>query len=536
MELYREYILKNAPKVLTQIDRDAHSKTYGSCDRNHWHLKIRDFTSAILQQSGLFLAVLYDLEFEGNIFYHNKNVRDWAEATVRYWAEIQLKDGSFNEYYPWEHGFPPTAFSLFSSCEIYRRLQLHDTYLERKIEKTARHLTNHIEKQALNQELASITALYDAWLILKKDWIKEGLEKKLSLVLKRRSKEGWFPEYEGADLGYLSVSLDMLAEYYYLSRDKRVLGPLNDMVAFIQYFVHPDQTVGGEYGARNTTYFLPCGLQTMANEGNKTAETILQHLYGNTEKEFYFLDAVDDRYFSHYLMHSFARALERRRDMDVVMASESLPFELVQETYFSEAGLCSKTAPDYFAVLGLKKGGVIKVYKNGREIWMDCGYRINYGNGTVSAMNWQDNTYKVSKELNGYSVDGSFNKVHLKVSTPILHIGLRAIALLAGNRIIGFLKRQIILVKKHDEIHFKRKIEFLEDRICLTDTISSDKEFLLERASNMSLRHVASGKFFSSSDLIANKGTLGPKAKKIRVSIIYMIGEEKEILSYEKLQ
>ncbi len=38
--MYTEYILKMAPKALSQVDRDRHSKNYGDCDRNHWHLKI----------------------------------------------------------------------------------------------------------------------------------------------------------------------------------------------------------------------------------------------------------------------------------------------------------------------------------------------------------------------------------------------------------------------------------------------------------------------------------------------------------------
>lgn len=45
--MYTNFILKKTPVVLTQIDRDEHSKTYGICDRNHWHLKIRDFRTCI---------------------------------------------------------------------------------------------------------------------------------------------------------------------------------------------------------------------------------------------------------------------------------------------------------------------------------------------------------------------------------------------------------------------------------------------------------------------------------------------------------
>ena len=32
-------------------------------------------------------------------------------------------------------------------------------------------------------------------------------------------------------------------------------------------------------------------------------------------------------------------------------------------------------------LLSLKKGGVIKVWKDKKEIFIDCGYRVNYGKG-----------------------------------------------------------------------------------------------------------------------------------------------------------
>ena len=68
--IYSRIIVKMLPKVLSQVDRDKNSKTYGCCDRNHWHLKTRDFSSAILQQIGLALAEVYLYDFAGNIFYH----------------------------------------------------------------------------------------------------------------------------------------------------------------------------------------------------------------------------------------------------------------------------------------------------------------------------------------------------------------------------------------------------------------------------------------------------------------------------------
>lgn len=499
--MFSEYILKNIPKVLTQVDRDKHSKNYGDCDRNHWHLKIRDFSSAILQQTGLSMALMYQVDFPGNTFYGNDMVKEWAESTVYYWMSIQLRDGSFNEYYPHEHGFPPTAFSLYAMCEVYRRLEMEDTAVLKAFGKTAKYLVEHIEEKAYNQELASITALYAAYLILKEEWILNGLNKKLERILQLQSEEGWFPEYGGADIGYLSVSLDMLAEYYCLSHDDRVIEPLNRIVDFLKYFVHPDATVGGEYASRNTIYFLPSGLQTMSDMGNMSAEAMIRILYGNTEKDLYFLDAVDDRYFSHYLLHSFLRALEKRNRKTFVDNVVKLPFQYDQIKFFEHAGLLSYTQGSKYIIIGGYKGGVCRVFDGDTACFEDYGYRVKIGEGKVAATNWQNENYNIKYDGNTMVISGKMNMVKQKISTPIMHMGLRVVSAVVGNKIIGMLKNMIILVNKQTDIAFERQIVIGETEIQIRDRINSPQGINVECADGFSLRHVASGKFFTPTDM-----------------------------------
>lgn len=499
--MFSEYILKIAPRVMTQVDRDRHSKNYGDCDRNHWHLKIRDFSSAILQQTGLSMALLYQVDFPGNIFYGNDMVKEWAQSTVYYWMSIQLRDGSFNEYYPHEHGFPPTAFSLYAMCEVYRRLEMEDAGILHAFRKTAGYLTTHIEPKAYNQELASITALYAAYMVLKEEWILAGLNKKLDRILQLQSKEGWFPEYGGADIGYLSVSLDMLAEYYFLSHDDKVIEPLNRIVEFLKYFVHPDGTVGGEYASRNTIYFLPGGLQTMSCLGNSSAEAMIWVLYGNTGKVFYFLDAVDDRYFSHYLLHSFLRAMEKREQRSAAGDIAKLPFEHDQITYFKHAGLLSYTQGSKYIIIGGYKGGVCRAFDGGTACFEDYGYRVKIGEGKIAATNWQNENYQVEYSGSAMVITGRMNLVKQKVSTPVMHMGLRAVSAVVGNKIIGMLKNMIILVDKQTDITFERRITIGEEEICIRDRIRSPRQINVECADGFSLRHVASGKFFALTDM-----------------------------------
>ncbi|MDE7168572.1 MAG: hypothetical protein K2N67_00055, partial [Mucispirillum sp.] len=423
--MFTRFILEKTPLILTQIDRDKNSLTYGDCDRNHWHLKTRDFSSAILQQSGLLLALLYKNNFPGNIYYNNINMKKWAEATVKYWSNIQLKDGSFNEYYPNEHGFPPTAFSLYSSCEIYKILELEDTDILKKIKKTAYYLGKTIEAQACNQEMASITAMYSAYSITKDKEIYKMMDRKLIRILSFQDDEGWFAEYGGGDIGYLSVTLDMMAEYYRLSGDDRVKKPLEKLLCFLMYFLHPNNTIGGEYGSRNTTYFLPNGLQIMSNMGYRNAEDMIEKLFNDNYGSDYFLNSVDDRYLSHYVTHSFMRALVNRKEN-----KRSIFFQYEDVKEFKNAGLVIVRKNNSYIVMGMHKGGIIKIFKDDKEIFTDCGYRVELGKGKIAATNWQDNTYISKYDTDEWMVEGYMNKVYLQSSTPFMHFGLRIVSLL----------------------------------------------------------------------------------------------------------
>lgn len=535
--VYADFILKNVPRAITQIDRDPHSPTYGSCDRNFWHLKIRDFSSAILQQNCLTLSLLYSVDFEGNLYYQNENIKNWAEASVYFWGGIQLKDGSFNEYYPHEHGFPPTAFSLFGVCETYKRLGMKDNKLLAKFEKTARYLVSHIESQALNQEIASITALFSVYSLTGSEWIRKGLDNKLERVLSLQTKEGWFPEYGGADLGYLSVSLDMLAEYYIMSHDTRMVEPIHRMIGFIKYFVHPDSTVGGEYGSRNTTYFLPFGIEAALTLENRDAAAIKERLYCHSMKDNpFFMDAVDDRYITHYVIHSFLRAMVLEKQSVQTVEPTILPCFSDHCRYFDESGMVSITEDRYHAIVSLKKGGVIKLWNSDREMFADCGYRVNYGNGRVAATNWIDPDYQYNVSEKTMDVSGKMNLISLKVPSPALHAGLRIVSFFLGSKIIGFLKKTIIFVDKHTNVTFKRSISFEDEHVYIADFFESPDDFCLVRACNMSLRHVASGKFFAATDLMSQDDTVFPCAKKIRILTDFSIHDGRTLCRYEKLE
>ena len=536
---YIDFILNNTPRIITQIDRDFDSITFGSCDRNYWHLKIRDFSSAILQQSALTLAVLHKKNFPGNIYYNNKNILTWVKGILNYWRKIQLNDGSFNEYYPNEHAFPPTAFSLFTVAETYKRLNLNDRNLLESMNKASKFLIKNYESQAYNQEIASITGLYSYYSIKKESWILKGLNEKLDRVLMAQSKEGWFPEYGGADLGYLSVSFDMLAEYYWLSKDEKVKKPLEKLLKFISYFCHPDRTYGGEYGSRDTIYLLPNGLETMIRMGSTTAISVKQHIFNNQAHKNYH-NSIDDRYFSHYVLHSYARAIEKEivtkkiKKQDIPL----LPCQTEHLKLFNKAGLLTFKRRDIYGIISLKKGGVIKLFKGDKEIFSDYGYRY-LKNNSIALTNWLDNSYNFNLEnLYQIEIKGYFNLIKQQTSSPLKHFLLRTLSVIIGKSLIKILKNKLIFINSHTSTYFVRNIKIEDNKIIINDEIYPKKTIKKLHSSPIySLRHVASGKFFHASELLKLPLVeLEKVSRPILIRRILNLNNEKIDLSYEKLQ
>ena len=106
---------KVLPRILTQICRDPGSPFWGCCDRNWWHYKICDFPSSILQQAGYTISLAADVKLGNG---HTDELKALAAGTCRFWNERALCHGAFEEYYPYEQGYPPVAFSTLAVAKL----------------------------------------------------------------------------------------------------------------------------------------------------------------------------------------------------------------------------------------------------------------------------------------------------------------------------------------------------------------------------------------------------------------------------------
>ncbi len=511
---YIKFVLQTAPRILTQIDRDIDSPTYGCCDRNFWHYKIRDFSSAILQQAGLGLALLYKNDFPGNLYYNKEEIKQIAAATINYWRKIQHNDGSFDEYWPNEHSIPATVFSLFAAVEICNLLDIKDERINKAILEAAMFLIKNPEKQALNQEIASMYAIYNSGLFLNSELLKQEAKTKFSRLLEIQNEEGWFSEYGGADIGYLTVSLNFMSEYYRLSRDERAKQAIISMIDFMKFFIHPDGSLGGDYGSRNTEYFLVAGFEIAANlcnisEAGMIADRLMEYAAVNY--------SVDDRYLTHYVFHSFVRALEeytpRKEIKDknhLKKAHVLLPYQKEFFKHFRNAGIAIISNKKHYVICALSKGGVTSVFdkKTKKRILNDCGYRAFIGNA-VYVTNWINNDYKaeltsaVNYDDNTLKVASYFYKAKFHTPTPIQHVILRIASFFVGRKIIPLMKKMFILQSKKSNIKLIREINISNKSINIRDEISSLVRIsTLKSSEGLSLRYCPSSRFFQNSTLL----------------------------------
>ncbi len=523
---YLPFVLSQMPRILSQIDRDADSGTFGCCDRTFWHYKMRDFPSAILQQPGWGLALLYTFSHPLNSYYQKEEIKNLALATLDFWRKIQRRNGSFDEYWPHEQSYPATVFSLHAAVEVARLLHVKNTALTTAIRKAADFVQKNRENGALNQEIAGACALFNAGKYLQDALLLAAARRKMAQVIAKQNEEGWFPEYGGADLGYLTVSLNYLSEYYLLSHDERAKEALRKIISFLCYFIHPDGSFGGDYGSRNTEYFLPAGFE-IARDIEPLSGKIVQHLLPYACSAY----PLDDRYLLHYLFSSFVRAAvlsEQRKEKKAEAPEKKIdlfPYQEVTEKHFPQAGLFVKSMPSYFAVTALSKGGVFVLFdkKQKKRVLNDCGYRFHQGvhkdistNRKMFVTNWLNKEYSCEKKVTSLgtelTVETSFYAAQFHALTTLQFFLLRPASLLLGKKLIPLLKRRFIHPHQKIPVQLRRRIFFTEKEVEVRDGVFPQKKFLLwsrfqrapllVKASNgLSLRFCPSSKFFQKSTL-----------------------------------
>ncbi|MBN1895719.1 hypothetical protein JW906_14595 [bacterium] len=516
--MYAEKALSQVPRLLGNQDRNPFSPAYGCFHRDYWLDKTSDFPDAVRQFGVHALALVYRYDFPGSMYRGQTKIRDWAIAGLDFWARIQHRDGSFDEFYPNERGWVgPTAFTTFTSIAAFRLLR------DEIPADQAGRITNAIRKAAFfiaageseedhlaNHHAMACLAVWKAYELLGDDQLKKGFDRLWSGFLGYHHEEGWSREYDGVDPGYLSATVSFLAKIYQSNPDPAVLEVLRQSVEFCSYFVYPNGFYAGSLGSRNTLHFYPHGFEILAGKIPLAMAVADKMLLGLAEGRLVPPEIQSDRYVF-YRVPEFLQAY-----LDFTDRTEKrppLPYEQKPFTrFFPGARIAVIRKPAGYVIANLAKGGVVKAFdRSGRLVLNDCGMIGRLRSGLVATSQWIDPGNRISASDAGWEVEGRFHVVPSnKLFTPVKLILFRTVLILFcwmpffSHMLKGRIRKMLILGQRGLPVTFRRSLAVDDSGLELRDEIEirGKAEFVsLSLGDEFFVRYVPQSRYFQSQEL-----------------------------------
>lgn len=463
-DLFAREALAQIPKILTLLDRNPHSPTYGCFDRNFWHYKIIDFPSGMSQEFVLPLTLAYSANLAGNAFYRQPILKQWVLAGIRYAAQSSHPDGSCDDYFPFERAGGAAAFSLLACVESYTRLGLDDPALLQFFSKRADWLAHHQESGRLTNHQALIVLCLEllSRLLQTDRWAKPKVQR-LEQVLDWQNPEGWFQEYEGCDPGYQTLTISCLARIYRMNADQHLQAKflqesLVKAVRLASEFVHPDGSFGGEYTSRNTYNFFPHGFELVGQwlpEALAVNDRFLAGL-ANGKAPCY----ADDHIIGHHTWN-YLLAWE-----DFVAERPPLAPRSEGQVWLKQARVLIDRRQGTELYLALNKGGVFKLFRDGQLVCSDTQFslQVRQGGKLKNAVGHLVGDYTVTVEPNEIVTRGQMGWAKQKQMTPLNLMILRVVMLSFGrfypNLIRKLLQKVLIVGKQAAPFQFTRRLHW----------------------------------------------------------------------------
>jgi len=492
----QNYANNQLSRILTQMDRDRDSPTYGCFDRNYWHYKIRDFPSAILQQGGFTLEAIRTGILTEKA--PQSLIESWCVAAVNAFGRQIDSRGRVEEYYPFEGSYPAAAFGLYAVGRLLYDWQTNASHLLSSVDFTplrrlAKALAKRVESQASNQQAAGLAGLAFAVKLDLISTLSARINPLADQLFASQHEEGWFEEYGGADFGYLTVTLDALADYYEATGDDRALKASDRAIEFLATVIGVDGALPWTLNSRNTDYIVPYGL-AKAGQNNPYAAGLLHQLFAELDSPTHFLRTTDDRYHCHYIFASVVRCLPY---LDTMLPPQ--PFSWKQSVWLSGCGLWRYQSSDHrwSACVGTKKGGLLRIHRRSLSPITDNGWRV-YQSGQIWTNNWHDQRWEIQAEESAFTITGQLQRGTFQVPNPYKHFILRLLARILGERLIPLLKRALIFQPRgRSGAAFQRVVMIDETGVFIEDKITGVCEEEVIASPRQNLRHVASADSFS---------------------------------------
>lgn len=516
-DIYAAKAIPSVARILSLMDRNEFSPTYGCIDREYWLCRTTDFPSSIAQFGVHSLALCWAHSMPGNIYHRHPKMLAWTLAGMDYLIGIQNRDGSFDEFYPNERGWAgPTGFLLYAMLDSYQLVKeempasLSERFLK-MVDRAAIFLYRHDESGVLaNHHAMAILPIYHAYDVLGEKHILNGFHVRLDDFLSHVRDEGWCLEYDGADLGYLSATVSFLAKLRKLYRDERIDRVLQRAIEFSSYFVYPNGHYAGSIGSRSTLHFYPHGYELLGGEwpiAHSMADALLAGLANGALVP---PEIQEDRYFLYRtpeLLLSYIDSQERQDDLPPLPYQRE-PFTMT----FPEARCFVRKTNRYYLCANMAKGGVVKVFdnKSGKLVCNDAGLLAELDNGQIASSQWIDSNHAVTFSQDKLTVEGKAQRVVTKLFTPSKFILFRLWILCVGwhtgfaYRAKGLIRKLLMLGAREMPISFQRRITMDDEQVTVSTSVVLDPGTLVRKmkiGDEFHVRYVPQSRYFQKQEL-----------------------------------
>ena len=517
-EAYQSRLSAEANRVLGMLDRESFSRTFGCIDRTYWAWKFTDFPGSRFQEGLCFLSFLYSTPFEGNLLYRNESLIGWLQGGLQNWTGQQHKAGDFDEAYPGERSLAATAFTSFYLSEAFLLIEEQldadvSMQFKRSLAKAADWLCRNDETHGFlsNHLAAAAAALLHAHRLLGSDEYYQRYRYFIRRILDRQSDEGWYEEYGGADPGYQTHGTFYLARCFQLTEDSELLESLERSCEFLQHFIHPDRSLGGEYASRNTQTYYPAGYEMLSDKlaaARWIASEMRPAILDGSAAGLLSVDPYN--YFP--LLNNYVFALRANMGRKTDSSCLSSPLEKTYQLYLPKAGLLKVRKQKFDLYVGISKGGVVKLFdrQTNKLKFSSCGYIGKLNNGTPVSSQSFDLLRGARVSSDAIELSAQFYTFSRPVMTPIKFLLFRVFSLVTGRigTVASWLKRTLVKVliyrKESLEITLNRQIRVSEDGIELVDRITgTDLVNIseLEHKSIFTTIHMGSSRYFIPNEL-----------------------------------
>ncbi len=509
----KEQAIRSCNHLLSEINRDRTTATFGCLDRRYWAWKLTDFPEATYQRNLSALSwYLHQRRDQGKVQFLVEAIRSGLVFTFR----VQHHDGSFDQAYPHEHSFGATGFLLPDLINAF--LEVRPLCAEKEIgsietglRKAADFLIRSSEQHGLisNHLAGAALGLFKAGDLFQDEHFSGHGQFLLNLILSNQSVEGWFPEYGGADPGYQTLCMHYLAQIYQLKPSPELHQALKKSLEFLKYFAHPDGSFGGEYGSRRTEIYYPGGIALLASEFLE-ADCLNRYMLSSIEAGRTITLVDMDMGNTAPLLNSYILALDAKKSGST---TSTLPFQEPEVSKdFPLSGLAVRSRKNFYLILGSSNGGVVKLFEkvHGALILDDCGVLgVNKSNKKITTQSTELNN-PIQTKKNVLECESFFYPIKDTLPNPLNYLILRLMNLTLMR--IGYLNemlkkimvRTLIKNTKRIGITRTRRIALKPQSIEITDTFRNlTKNHLtsLSQGFKFTSIHMASARYFSSAQI-----------------------------------